>query len=138
MRAWAPEIALRHPVALWIGRHSYAIYLWHWPVLVLAEARYGPQPLPMRLLLVAVAIGVAAASLRLVEDPVRHSPWLAQRAARGLALGATLCATAVLVGAWARTSDAPLDSGEIAAAPTLAPQPTTAPQPRRWRSRASR
>ena len=50
----------------------------------------------------------------------------------------TLCATAVLVGAWARTSDAPLDSGEIAAAPTLAPQPTTAPQPTALRSRASR
>ncbi len=53
-----PVVALRHPVALWIGRHSYAIYLWHWPVLVLAEARFGPLPLPTRLLLVAVGGGV--------------------------------------------------------------------------------
>ncbi len=77
-----PVVVLRHPIALWIGRHSYAIYLWHWPVLVLAESQFGPLPLPTRLVLVAVAVGLSAISLRLVEDPVRHSPWLARRAAR--------------------------------------------------------
>jgi peptidoglycan/LPS O-acetylase OafA/YrhL len=123
-----PVIALRQPIAIWIGRHSYAIYLWHWPVLVLAEAYYGPLRLPVRVLLVGVAVGLAAVSLLLVEDPVRHSPWLAKRAARGLALGAALCATAVLAGAWLRSSDVPLDSGELAAAPTLAPQTTVAVQ----------
>ena len=97
-----PVVVLRQPVALWVGRHSYAIYLWHWPVLVLAESQFGPLPLPTRLVLVAVAFGLSAISLRLVEDPVRHSPWLARRAARGLVLGATLCATAVLAGAWMR------------------------------------
>ena len=121
-----PLVVLRLPVALWIGRHSYAIYLWHWPVLVLAEAHYGPLALPIRLLLVALAVGLSALSLRLLEDPVRHSTWLAGRASRGLALGATLCVTAVLAGALLRTADAPLDSGELAATPTLAPQP--APQ----------
>ena len=126
--ARGPVVVLRHPVALWIGRHSYAIYLWHWPVLVLAEAEYGPLPLPTRLLLVALAVGLSAVSLRLVEDPVRHSPWLAGRAMRGLVLGGTLCATAVLAGAWMRSADTPLDSGELAAAPTLAPQTTVAPQ----------
>jgi peptidoglycan/LPS O-acetylase OafA/YrhL len=130
-----PVVVLRQPVALWIGRHSYAIYLWHWPVLVLTESQFGPLPLPTRLVLVAVAFGLSAISLRLVEDPVRHSPWLARRAARGLALGATLCATAVLAGAWMRSTDSPLDSGELAAAPslvahtTVAAQTTTAEQP---------
>jgi peptidoglycan/LPS O-acetylase OafA/YrhL len=124
-----PVVVLRHPVALWIGRHSYAIYLWHWPVLVLAEAQFGPLPLPTRLALVGLAVGLSAISLRLVEDPVRHSPWLARRAARGLALGAAFCATAVLAGAWMRSTDTPLDSGELAAAPTLVAQTTTAEQP---------
>ncbi len=126
--ARGPVVVLRHPVAQWIGRHSYAIYLWHWPVLVLFEAEFGPQPLPTRLLLIAVAVGLSAVSLRLVEDPVRHSPWLAQRAVRGLALGGMLSATAVLAGTWLRSVDAPLDSGELAAAPTLALQTTVAPQ----------
>jgi peptidoglycan/LPS O-acetylase OafA/YrhL len=126
--ASGPVAVLRHPVALWIGRHSYAIYLWHWPVLVLAEAKFGPLPLPTRLALVAGAVGLSALSLRLVEDPVRHSPWLARRAARGLALGAALCATAVLAGAWMRSTDTPLDSGELAAAPTLVAQTSVAAQ----------
>ena len=119
-----PVAVLRHPVALWIGRHSYAIYLWHWPLLVLAESEFGPLPLPTRLVLVAVAVGLSAISLRLVENPVRRSPWLAGRAARGLVLGGVLCATAVLAGAWMRSTDTPLDSGELAAAPTLTPQTT--------------
>jgi peptidoglycan/LPS O-acetylase OafA/YrhL len=127
--ATGPVVVLRRPIAVWIGRHSYAIYLWHWPVLVLAEAEFGPLPLPTRLLLVALAVGLSAVSLRLVEDPVRHSPWLARRAARGLLLGATLCATAVFAGAWMRTADGPLDSGEMAATPTLAPQATVVAGP---------
>ena len=120
-----PVILLRNPAALWVGRHSYAIYLWHWPVLVLAEAQFGPLSLPTRLLLVALAVGLSAVSLRFIEDPVRRSAWLARRAGRGLVLGAALCATAVLAGAWLRTTDVTLDSGELAAAPTLA-GPTTA------------
>jgi peptidoglycan/LPS O-acetylase OafA/YrhL len=123
-----PVVVLRHPAALWVGRHSYAIYLWHWPVLVLAESRFGPLPLPTRLLLVAVAVGLSAISLRVLENPVRRSAWLARRAVRGLALGATLCATAVLAGAWLRSTDTPLDSGELAAAPTLT-VPTTVGTP---------
>ena len=125
--ARGPVVVLRHPLALWIGKHSYAIYLWHWPVLVLAEAKYGPLPLPTRLLLVAVAVGLSAASLRLLEDPVRRSTMLARRPTYGLALGAALCLTAVGCGAWLRAADVPLDSGELAAAPTLAPQPVVSP-----------
>ena len=127
---WAPEVALRHPVALWLGRHSYAIYLWHWPVLVLAEARYGPQPLAHtraahrrgdRLGGGFVAPGRRPrASLAVVGPACRLADWHS---------APTLCLGAVLVGGWARTSDAPLDSGEIAAAPTLAPQPTALAQP---------
>ena len=63
----------------WIGRRSYAIYLWHWPALVLAEAKWGPLSLAQRFVAVGVAVVLAAASLRLVEDPVRHSTWVASR-----------------------------------------------------------
>lgn len=145
-----PAMVLRHPIAQWIGKHSYAMYLWHWPALVLFDARFGPLGLPARLVVVSLSVGLAAVSVRFLEDPVRHSSWLALRPRRGLALGGALCACALAVG-WMSAAGAPrLDSGRVAAAPTLAlptapvatlpasapavaagsaPAPTTAPPP---------
>ena len=127
--SFAPSAVLRHESLQWIGRRSYAIYLWHWPALVLAEAKWGPLSLGQRFLAIAVAVGLAAASLRLIEDPVRHSPWIASRPSRGLALGGALCATILAVGAISLAIPRRLDSGAVAAAPVLAvtPPTTTAP-----------
>ena len=47
----------------WLGRRSYAIYLFHWPLLVLLDA---PAPVA-----VATALGLAEVSHRLLEDPIR-------------------------------------------------------------------
>jgi hypothetical protein len=123
---WSPATPLGHPALQWIGRHSYAIYLWHWPALVLAEARYGPLGLPARLVVVAIAFGLSVLSYRFVEDPVRHNGWLAWRPVRGLTLGASLCSVSLVVG-WIAFVDQPrLDGGTIASAPVLvAPAPTT-------------
>ena len=79
--------AARRTALQWLGRHSYALYLWHWPLLVLADARWGPLSWFQRLVAVGVAVGLSALSLRLVEDPVRHARWLAAVPARSLALG---------------------------------------------------
>ena len=114
-----PELVLRHPVAQWIGAHSYSIYLWHWPALVLCEARFGPLGLWRRLLIVAGSVGLAALTKRYVEDPVRHHRWLAAVPGRGLALGGALVVTSLAVGGLARANEPRLDSGEVAAAPTL-------------------
>lgn len=117
--AGGPASFLKHPVAQWVGKHSYAIYLWHWPALVLFDAKFGPLALPARIFVVALSVGIAAVSVRVLEDPVRHSGWLAQRPRRGLALGGGLCAVALTVG-WMSSSGSPrLDSGRVAAAPTL-------------------
>lgn len=58
----------------WIGRRSYGLYLWHWPVLVLAAEYYGKSRLApgVNVLLVVVAMALAAAMYRFVEGPVRH------------------------------------------------------------------
>jgi peptidoglycan/LPS O-acetylase OafA/YrhL len=72
-----------------IGRLSYAWYLWHWPVLVLAEARVGPLSWPLKAALVVASAVPAALTLRLVERPLRLSVTLSGRPRRGLAVGAT-------------------------------------------------
>ncbi|MGV9774247.1 acyltransferase family protein [Streptosporangium sp. NPDC003464] len=72
-----------------IGRLSYTWYLWHWPVLVLAEAALGTQPWPVRLALVLASAVPAALTMRLVENPLRTSEVVTALPRRGLALGST-------------------------------------------------
>lgn len=86
-----------------IGRWSYGIYLWHWPLIglvLLADERWGLPGSRRHLVVAAVvaAVGLAALSHRLVEDPVRRSTRLAPRPFVSLALGGVLTA-AVLGGA---------------------------------------
>jgi peptidoglycan/LPS O-acetylase OafA/YrhL len=75
--------------AQWLGALSYSLYLWHWPVLVLAPNILG-HALSTGQTLVALALGLAlaVASYRLVEQPFRRASVLARRPR--LALSAAL------------------------------------------------
>lgn len=97
--------ALGHPALVAVGRRSYAIYLWHFPVLVLVDeahlGRGGVALLATRLLATAV---LAEVTLRLVEDPIRHRTALA--GGRLLAVGAfAVVAAAVLLAQVPSTGD---------------------------------
>jgi peptidoglycan/LPS O-acetylase OafA/YrhL len=69
--------ALALPVVAYLGRLSYAMYLWHWPLQVWT-GRYGWWDLsglgtPVRaLILTALTVALAALSYHLVEKPVRY------------------------------------------------------------------
>ena len=116
---WSPARTLRVGGLQWFGRHSYALYLWHWPVLVLAEARWGPLGWTERFVAVALAVGLSALSFRFVEDPVRHARWLMALPARSLAFGAAMVLV-MLTSGWALARSMPtLDGGEAAATPEL-------------------
>ncbi len=76
-----------------LGRLSYALYLWHWPLLVLVSyGRFDPLPASTRLGLVAVALGLAWITHVVVERPViarrrlRTAPALAAACGGGTAL----------------------------------------------------
>jgi hypothetical protein len=109
---------------VWIGRRSYGIYLWHWPALVLVAAKFGPLSAPARGAVLLGSVGAAALSFRFLEDPVRHSTWLAARDRRSLALGGSLVVAGLAVGII--TVALPHDNagGGVAAAPTLPGQST--------------
>ena len=117
--SYGPVALLRLAPLTWIGRHSYAIYLWHWPALVLAEARWGPLSIGWRAVVVAGSVVVAVLSKRLVEDPVRHSDGLQRFPGRSVVLGVGLSLVAVLVGLTSVLFRPSLDSGETADAPEL-------------------
>ena len=86
-----PDLLLgRWPLQLG-GRLSYAWYLWHWPLLVLAPVVAGHPLGRWQNLGLAAASGLLAlATVKLVEDPVRFSARLRVRPGRSLALGAAL------------------------------------------------
>jgi peptidoglycan/LPS O-acetylase OafA/YrhL len=61
------------PPLVWIGRISYGLYLWHWPVqLALTPQRIGVDGVALDLLRVATTVGIAILSYYVVELPVRH------------------------------------------------------------------
>jgi peptidoglycan/LPS O-acetylase OafA/YrhL len=118
---------------VWVGTRSYAIYLWHWPVIVLTRPHVdvgidGWRLLAARLLITGL---LAEVSWRLVEQPVRTGTfvqaWFELRLGvrRRIALAGT-SAMAVLAAALAvgLTSAAATSTPQLLA--TVASTPTTA------------
>lgn len=69
---------LENPVTVYLGRISYTLYLWHWPLLVfqrLAPDASWTQPAP----LIGLLFGASILSYHLLEQPLRHRPWSAGR-----------------------------------------------------------
>jgi len=64
----------------WLGRVSYGVYLFHWPIFLwLSPARTGLSSWPLFALRLAVTLPLAALSFRLVEQPIRRGRRLAGR-----------------------------------------------------------
>ncbi|NUQ88738.1 MAG: acyltransferase, partial [Glycomyces artemisiae] len=82
-----------------LGRISYSLYLWHWPILILAPLALGTDPsLRLNLILLAATVAVAQLSYACIEEPVRNWRPL-KRDWAGLLMGLTAsaaCAAAVL------------------------------------------
>lgn len=59
---------------VWLGKISYGVYLWHYPLLLLMNPRNftGEVPWYVYLAQMGVVIAVAAFSYRFVENPIRH------------------------------------------------------------------
>ncbi|RWE57850.1 MAG: acyltransferase [Mesorhizobium sp.] len=81
---------LTFPALQMVGKLSYSLYLWHWPVIVFATILYPERGPAVILACCAITLAASYASFRLVEDPVRNNPWLGARAVRSVALGALL------------------------------------------------
>ncbi|MFR9750827.1 acyltransferase family protein [Nocardia sp. 004] len=103
-----------------IGTVSYAWYLWHWPVLVLAPVALDRElGLLGSLVAVAVAGGLAVLTQWLVENPIRFAAPLRNSAGRSLTVGGVstvLAAGVVLV----LLATVPVPVGRGAAAQALA------------------
>jgi len=84
---WVARALSLDPVVA-VGKASYSLYLWHWPVFVVFRWTSGLETAVERLAAVTIAAGLAVASYRFVERPLRHSPSL-MRLPEPRLLGAT-------------------------------------------------
>lgn len=107
---------LTKPPLQFLGKVSYAWYLWHWPVIIFAGATWGNLGAPA-LALVTLAAGVPAIlSHYAIEEPFRRSRELGRRPRRALALGGACTVAAVLLAVGLQASNPPLPT----ASPELA------------------
>jgi peptidoglycan/LPS O-acetylase OafA/YrhL len=81
------RLVLANPVSRYLGRISYSLYLWHWPLLILIPIAIKSDELPVRLGLAGVAVVLAAMSTELVEQPFRRSGLLVVRSRLSVQLG---------------------------------------------------
>jgi peptidoglycan/LPS O-acetylase OafA/YrhL len=74
LRGSGAELLLGRRPLQWFGARSYSLYLWHWPILIIAAERVGKSSLPVgqNLLLILLAVALSAISYAFIENPIRH------------------------------------------------------------------
>ncbi len=92
----SPQRLLSTAPMVWIGGLSYSIYLWHWPILVAAQAERPDMRLRFVVALMILSIVPAYLSNRFIENPIRFGAYFKPT---GRALGLGLALTAIGVGA---------------------------------------
>nr|WP_300340457.1 acyltransferase family protein [Actinomyces sp.] len=141
------------PPMTWLGQRSYGLYLWHWPIWVLAFYSVPPSSDPHVVagVVMALTLAVAELSYRYVETPIRLKGlkgWLRGAAHAGprsvLAMSGVITALALLVAlafaAQPRHSSAEeaiatgarvlaSSRASASAAPDASPSPETSPTP---------
>lgn len=70
-----------------VGGISYSLYLWHWPILVVADAQWGPLTPWQGTVVVAFSFLPAWVAYRLVEHRWRYSDSFVHPPTRGLVYG---------------------------------------------------
>ena len=111
--ARGPGAILRTPPVRFLGKISYSLYLWHWPILILGGIWLnGPLGIPtsidgptavlepgQALVLAALAVPAAAASWAFVEEPFRRGRIPLPRPGRLVGVGVAAMLAVAIAGA---------------------------------------
>ena len=133
-----PGVVLTSGPFRFLGRISYSLYLWHWPILVFAPLAAGEAlGLDVSVGLVAVAIAAGWLSWRFVEEPFRRGRLsMALGTRRALASGfAAIAVVVLLAGTVAYGSERAIDeigletAGDMPVQPAAEPSQTAAVKP---------
>lgn len=113
---WGSRLLATAPMT-YLGKLSYGLYLWHWPLLALVRGHYLGEAPPAAIWgAVAASIALASLSYHLIETPIRQQKWGWVRGqGRSLAAGAAALVL-VMTGGMATWQGAKL---ALAASPQL-------------------
>lgn len=95
---------LRHNVLRWLGKHAYALYLWHWPVLICYLAGTDLEQATLRggVLVIVASLLLSIASRWLLEERIRHWGFGERTTVGGVVLTASFLTVVMLATAgWA-------------------------------------
>jgi peptidoglycan/LPS O-acetylase OafA/YrhL len=95
---WAPSRVLGTMPFRWVGGLSYSLYLWHWPLIVIAATYWGDLSVNRGLAVAALSFVPAWLTHRLVENPVRYSAAVSRSPSFALSLGANFSLAGVVAG----------------------------------------
>lgn len=74
------SLLVRNKISVWLGKISYSVYLWHFPILVLADYYLLGDSTPVqRAALLILSIFLAVLSYLFIEEPFRRSRWSPRR-----------------------------------------------------------
>lgn len=79
------DIVLTNPVSVFLGKISYSLYLWHWPIFVLYMYDKGDQPQALDIVLMTTLTLLSAlASWKYIETPFRQGRVIFSKTALGV------------------------------------------------------
>ena len=132
-----PGLLLRLSPIRFLGKISYSLYLWHWPMLILAQLYLTGSPqvplTPFQAIVVAAfAIPVATVSWALIEEPFRRGQIPLPRPSRTVIAGVAVMLLVALMGtsfAWSADATAKSVFGDTSSTPTDTPAPDATDTP---------
>jgi peptidoglycan/LPS O-acetylase OafA/YrhL len=116
-----------------LGKISYGVYLYHWPIFILIERKHWDVPVGVSLAVkCALTLVVSIASYYAIEKPIRLATWLPPRRTLVAAIAGTAVASLLAITVLPATTkyyaidaaaaeQAAIDTGSVAPLVTLAP-----------------